>query len=75
MRNGKIDFTRKLIALDEHRTAAPFNKFGPHFADENERCVIKFTDLQELPGERHLQQRPDPAGHNYEGVGSNHEMV
>src|SRR5262245_24550393 len=75
MRNFEIDFTGEFVAFLEHRFTSPFHKFGPHFSHENEWCVVKFADLEELPCERQLQQRPNATGHDNKRVGHNHKMM
>jgi hypothetical protein len=75
MWDGKIDLTGEFIAFAQHRAAPPFNKFGPHFPDNNERRVIKLTDLQELPCERQLQKSSNTTWNYHESIGDDHEMV
>ena len=68
MRNFEIDLAREFVAFLEHRAASPFNEFGPHLPYENERRVIKFADLEELPCERQLQETSDTAGNDNESI-------
>ena len=75
MRDGEVDVAGEFVAFAEHRAATPLDEFGPHFADEDERRVVQFADLQELPRQRQLQQSSYTAWNNYERVGDNHEMV
>src|SRR5262245_44754318 len=51
MRNFEIDLACQFVAFLEHRAASPFNEFGPHFAYEDQRRVIKLADLEKLPCE------------------------
>src|SRR6188508_458468 len=75
MRNFKIDLAGEFVTLAEHRAAAPFDEFGPHFSHENERRVVKLADLEELPCQRQLQESSDTAWDHNERVGDDHEMV
>src|SRR6266481_2431777 len=75
MRDGEIDFAGKFVAFLQHRATPPLNKFGPHFADENEWRVVQLPDLEQLPRERKLKQSSDTARHNDERIRNNHEMV
>src|SRR5262249_39698020 len=52
MRNFKIDLACEFVAFLKHRAPPPFNEFDPHFPYENQRRIIKLTDLKELPRER-----------------------
>src|SRR5215469_5027432 len=52
MRDGEINLAGKFIAFLKHRLPSPFNESGPHFADEDQRCVVKLADLEELPCQR-----------------------
>src|SRR5262245_28757624 len=52
MRNSEIDITGQFIPFLKHRLPSPFNKSGPHFSDQDQWRVIKFANLEELPGER-----------------------
>ena len=75
MRDGEIDLAGEFNAFAEHRAATPIDEFGPHFPDQNQRRVIKFADLEELPRKRHFQQRPDSARHNDKRIGNDHEVM
>ena len=52
MRNGEIDLAGKFVTFLKHRAAPPVHEFRPHFSHENERRVVKFADLQQLPRDR-----------------------
>src|SRR5262245_2288167 len=52
MRDCEVDLAGEFIAFLKHRPASPFNKSSPHFADQNQRRIVKFADLEELPCER-----------------------
>src|SRR5262249_636832 len=54
MRDFEIDLAGEFVVFLEHRAASPFDEFGPHFPYENQRRVIKFADLEELPCQRQL---------------------
>src|SRR5262249_39776854 len=43
MRYGEVDLAGKFVAFLKHRLSSPINKPGPHFADEDERRVVKFA--------------------------------
>src|SRR4029077_19019782 len=75
MRNFEIDLAREFVAFLEHRAASPFNEVGPHSPYENQRRVIKFAHLEELPCERQLQESSDTAGNDNESVRHDHEMM
>src|SRR5262245_52855861 len=75
MRDFEIHFACEFVAFLEHRAASPFNEFGPHFPDQDQRRVIKLADLKELPCERQLQESSDTAGNDNESVGHDHKMM
>src|SRR5688572_29743917 len=71
----EIDLAGELASFNQHRVARPFDEVRPHFADENERRVVKVPHLEKLPDERKLKQRADATGSNNERIGDDHEMV
>src|SRR4029077_4304732 len=75
MWNGEIDLAGEFITFAEHRAATPVDELGPHFPDNNERGVVKFPYLEQLPRERQLQQSSDTAWNHHERIGDDHKMV
>src|SRR6185436_4221701 len=59
----------------EHRVTYPLDETRPQLADENQRRLFDMPNLKQLPDHHRLQNCPDAARSNDEGVRREYEVM